>query len=295
MIDINASGFIQDFDVKKGTVGLIGHGCTGQAIESFFHGSCKTLVHDKDDSSSASLSDVVAEAELIFVTVPLPVKSDGSCHSGVIENVLDRIKEATEKLNRNLDSFIVILESLVKPGFTEEMQNKHFGMRILFSPEFFTESNVFSGFKTQNRIILGGDEQDSLVVFKYFEGVMPERVAKGNCLLLNCDPTVAETVKLYASGILMAKKMFSNEMYLACQKLGIEYEEVRALACLDRYVGSGCTFSPGPDGKFACEDCFLTKDINNLRAFLKEISVQEKVISAVAECNLDFCRSKNHD
>jgi UDPglucose 6-dehydrogenase len=295
MIDINASDFVSTFDIKNGTVGFVGHGYVGAAVENFFKGHCDTVVYDKYSSVPEfnSLDEVVKRSEVIFVAVPTPMRKDGSCYTGIVEEVISDIKNAAKKVNRNTDSFVVVVKSTVTPGFTEEMHNKFFGMRILFSPEFLTEANSFEDFKKQNRIILGGEEEDALVVFKYFQGVSPQRVEDGRLLLLQCDPTVAEMVKLYANGILATKVMFSNEIYLICEKLGINYEEVRALACLDKRIGAGHTLVPGPDKNLGFGGHCFPKDLNNLRAFCREIGISEKVISAVIDRNNEVREDKD--
>lgn len=110
-------------------------------------------------------------------------------------------------------------------------------MRLAFSPEFLTEKNSVQDFKNVNRIFVGGDEDDALIVLKYFHDADPKKVADGKRNLLQCDSTVAEMVKLYANGMLTMKVIFSNEVYLMCQKLGIDFNEVRLLAGLDPRVG----------------------------------------------------------
>jgi len=211
----------------------------------------------------------------------------------IIESVIQDIKETAQKIERNLDSFILVTKSTVWPGFTEEMQNKHFGMRLAFSPEFLTEKNSIQDFKNTNRIILGGDEDDCLVVYKYFYATIPERVETDQTLLLRCEPTVAETVKLYANGMLFTKIMFSNEMYQICQKLGIEYNEVRMLACLDTRIGIGHTSVPGHDGQLGAGGHCFPEDMHNLKAFAKEIGVNEKIFTAVLERNTEVREDKD--
>lgn len=294
MIDIRSADFVKNFDIKEGTVGLIGHGYVGKAVEAFFDGHVKkVVVYDKAKPELSTLKDVVSSAEVIFVCVPTPMKKDGSCFTGIVENVFADIQNAARELGRSQDSFIVIHKSTVKPGFTEEMQLRFPNMRIVYSPEFLTEKNSINDFKETNRIILGGDAEDTLVVFKYFEGAIPERIANDRTVILQCDPTVAEMVKLYTNGILMTKVLFSNEIYQICQKLGIEYEEVRVLANLDHRIGAGHTKVPGHDGQLGAGGHCFPKDINNLRAFCREIGVNEKLFTAVIDRNNELREDKD--
>lgn len=279
-IDINATDFIEKFKIENGTVGIVGHGYVGQAVEYFFKEKCSVLVNDKAKPESTSLSDVVKNSDIIFVCVPTPMRKDGSCYTGIVQEVIANIKREALDASRNLDSFVVVIKSTVRAGFTEEMHDTFFGMRIVFSPEFLTEKNSIKDFEKTNRIIVGGDEEDARVVLKFFEAVNPARVENENILLLQCHPTVAEMVKLYTNGILMTKIMFSNEIYMMCQKLGIDYEEVRLLSVLDSRIGASHTTVPGHDGQLGAGGHCFPKDINNLRAMAAELGVEELMFSA---------------
>lgn len=297
MLDINSSDFFKNFKMADATIGLVGHGFVGKAVDAFFAGKCKVLVHDKVKPELQTLKQVVAESELIFVCVPTPMRKDGSCFTGFVEEVLANIKETARGLNRNLDAFVVVVKSTVYPGFTEDMQQKHLPMRITFSPEFLTEKNSIQDFKETNRIIVGGDEDDAAVACVYFAEADPKRLEDPDPwkrrLVLATDSTTAEMVKLYANGILTAKVIFSNEVYQICQKLGTNFEEVRMLAVLDSRIGAGHTLVPGPDGQLGYGGHCFPKDIQNLRAVAREVGVQEKLFTAMIDRNDELREKKD--
>ena len=292
-VDINAADFVDGFDIKRGTVGVVGHGYVGQAVAAFFDRACKVVVHDKAKPELMTLVDVVTQSEVIFVCVPTPMRADGQCHTGIVESVIEDVKKTAGDIGRPLNSFVLVIKSTVRPGFTEEMQGTHLNMRILFSPEFLTEKSSVKDFQNTNRVILGGDEDDARVVFKYFEGVIPERVADDQTVLLQCEPTVAEMAKLFTNGMLMTKVLFSNEMYLMAEKLGINYDEVRFLACLDPRIGESHTRVPGHDGHLGAGGSCFPKDINNLRFTASELGLPEKMFTAVIERNEEIRPEKD--
>ena len=292
MLDINATDFMQTFKLKDATIGVIGHGFVGKAVDEFFKGKCDNiLVNDKAKPELQTLKEVVSKSEVMFICVPTPMRKDGSCYTGFIEEVISHVRDTARELNRNLDSFVMVVKSTVPPGFLEEMQNKFLPMRLTFSPEFLTEKNSVDDFKKTNRIIVGGDEDDASIVLKYFLEADVKKVEDGARLLLQTDTTTAEMVKLYANGILTAKVLFSNEVYQICQKLGINFEEVRALAVLDTRIGAGHTVVPGPDGQLGYGGHCFPKDIQNLRATAKLLGVDEKIFTAIIDRN-DALREK---
>jgi nucleotide sugar dehydrogenase len=283
--DINATDFLDRFSCERATVGIVGHGFVGKAIDEFFKSKMKVLVNDKVKPELNTLREVVEGSEVIFVAVPSPMQKDGSCYTGFLKEVISSIKDEATALQRNHDSFVIVVKSTVYPGFVDEMKKLHPTLRITFSPEFLTEANSVQDFKKTNRIIVGGDERDALVVCKYFYEADPLPVEKGARGIFYTSSTVAETVKLYANGILATKVIFSNEMYQICQKLGINYEEVRELAVLDTRIGAGHTKVPGPDGHLGFSGSCFPKDINNLKNIAKKLGVEEKIFTAVIERN----------
>lgn len=285
MIDINATDFIERFVPSQATVGVVGHGYVGKAVEYFFSSMCTTIVHDKAKPEMASLKEVVDLSELIFVCVPTPMRKDGSCHTGIVEEVIRGIIEQAKLVSRNLNNFIVIVKSTVSPGFTKKMKERHPGLRLLFSPEFLTEANSVQDFVNTNRILLGGDLEDGRVAFKYFEGRLTDKVEEGRVTVASCSSTVAETVKLFTNGFLATKVLFCNEMNKLCDSLGIPYEEVRKLSLLDRRIGLSHTFVPGPDGQLGFGGHCLVKDLHSLKFVSEQVGTGQKLFTTLLERN----------
>ncbi len=284
MIDINSPTFIPDFKMEDATVGQIGYGFIGNSVIELFRPFCKVLVYDKagygnrsappNVTLSTTIDQVVHDCEVIFVAVPTPMKPSGECHTGIVESVIQDIQNAAIKIGKALDKFIVVIKSTVPPGFTTSMQDKY-ALRIIFSPEFLTEANAVQDFKRTNRVILGGDVEDARVLFKYFEGVWPDRQGAasthpdGPVYTIQCEPEVAEMTKLSTNVHLTAKVMISNEIYLICEKLGIKYDDVKTLTQFDRRIGTSHMNVPGPDGKKAVSGSCFPKDLKSL-GFISE-------------------------
>jgi UDPglucose 6-dehydrogenase len=281
MIDIESQTFIEDFQIDKATVGQVGYGFIGNAVVELFRPHCDVIVYDKAGYEgkerplrvgfSSSIDTLTRNCEVIFVAVPTPMKPSGECHTGIVESVIQDIQNSALKFGRDLGKFIVVIKSTVPPGFTKKMQDKY-ALRILFSPEFLTEANAVNDFKTANRVILGGDQEDARIVFKYFEGVWPDRIANtfdgtnpnGPVYIVQCESSVAEMVKLSTNVHLTAKVMISNEIYLICEKLGIVYEDVKLLTQFDKRIGMSHMNVPGPDGHLGYGGHCFVKDTQNL-------------------------------
>ena len=78
------------------TIGVIGQGYVGTAIKLGFQDHYKVLTYDKFDlakSTHSKISDLVEETEVIFVCVPTPMRKDGTCYTGIVEEVIREINE----------------------------------------------------------------------------------------------------------------------------------------------------------------------------------------------------------
>lgn len=291
MLNINDENFVTQFAIKDAVVGQVGYGFIGKAVEALFIDYCKVIVYDKFMSDTASLDEVVKNAQVIFVAVPTPMdKVTGQCHTKILEEVLMDIQNAAIKVERDVEDFVVVIKSTVPPGFTRKMQTRHV-LRIVFSPEFLTEANAIYDFKNAKRIILGGRLEDARVVFKFFEGVWPNRMDEavdhpaGPVVIAQCAPELAEMVKLTTNTFLATKVAFFNEIYQICKKIDVDYEEMRLLLLLDTRINKSHTLVPGPDGHFGFGGSCFPKDINNLKFFCSELSIPEMLLTAVINKN----------
>jgi UDPglucose 6-dehydrogenase len=301
-IDINATDFVPKFDPAQATVGVIGYGYVGRAVEQFFRWKTDengnpaqlfdTKVFDKAKPEMDTLADVVGKAEIIFVCVPTPMRKDGACHTGIVESVLKDILDEAARQDRSPNNFVVVVKSTVYPGFTDEMKKKY-PLRLLFSPEFLTEKNSVQDFENTNRVLLGGDIEDGRVAFKFFEARLYEKLLLNQVVIVGCESKEAEMAKLFTNGILMTKVLFCNEMYQLCQKMGIDYEEVRTLATLDFRIGVSHTYVPGHDGSLGAGGHCFPKDINNLRNVCRQQGVPEKLFTAVIDRNNEIREDKD--
>ena len=300
-MNINAEEFLESFKIEDGVVGQIGHGYIGNAVYELFKPHCKVLVYDKFKTGElyVSLSRLVSEAHVIFIAVPTPMKSSGECHTGYIEEVLQDVQNEALRVGRDLSEFIVVIKSTIPPGFTARMDDR-FALRIAFSPEFLTEANSVQDFKRTNRVIIGGDIDDARVVYKFFSGVWSDRIPEnyvdhpdGPVYIIHCNSTAAEMVKLSTNAHLMARVLLSNELFLICEALGVDYEEVKKLTQLDKRIGLSHMNVPGPDGNLGAGGHCFPKDINNLRFVSSQLGTGEKLFTAIHERNLEV--RKDHD
>ena len=294
MLDINANDFAENFEPEKATIGIIGQGFVGGAMRAYFDRPISNsegvqfnlVTYDKE--KGGDLAEVIRRAEIIFVCVPTPMRRSGECYTGIVESVLDDVVRVAGEVGRPLDSFVVCVKSTVWPGFIDSQKKIRPGLRLVFSPEFLREASAIDDMINGNRVVVGGDLKDAGVVLQYFLVQDAHRVESGELLLIRMDAAAAEMVKLFTNGILFTKVLFSNEIYQMCQKLGINYEDVRIVSCVDPRIGPSHTGVPGPDGYLGAGGHCFPKDMHNLKYMAEVLGVDEVMFSAVLQRNSEL-------
>ncbi|KKT41731.1 MAG: Nucleotide sugar dehydrogenase [Candidatus Collierbacteria bacterium GW2011_GWD2_45_10] len=260
-------------------IGIIGYGFVGQAVEYGFSNH-EIHIYDKYKDFE-SLPEVVEKSDYIFVCLPTPIKDD---ESGIDLSIMDEnIKELT-KLTKGTDK-IIIIKSTVVPGTTTGYIKKYPKSLICFNPEFLREASFLQDFVNTDRIVIGAvNDQVSRRVSAMYQAVLPLAP------IFQTDPTSAEMVKYMANCFLATKVIFANEMTEICEKLGINYPEVKKMVVADKRILDGhldITTLRGFGGK-----CF-PKDLLALRAMASGKGVDTKILDAVWAKNLKVRKVKD--
>ena len=256
-------------------IGIVGQRYVGTAIKIGFESYYDLETYDKFDSSKSTcnLKRLVDICDVIFVCVPTPMDKDGSCHTGIVEEVISEINHNSNK------SQIVVIKSTVSPGTTERMNKKYKKVSVIFNPEFLTEANFIEDFKNQTRIILGGTRKGTNKLRQVYSKVFPK------AHIIKTHSTIAELVKYMTNSYLATKVSFANEMYEICEKFDMDYDKVVEYATLDERLGVTHWSVPGPDGELGYGGHCLPKDINALISVAHELGINTEVLEAVVETN----------
>ena len=234
-----------------GKIGVVGQGYVGTAIKLGFQDHYDVLTYDKFDlgkSTHSKISDLVAEAKVIFVCVPTPMRKDGTCYTGIVEEVI-------REINETATDHIVVIKSTVPPGTTDRINKEYTHSTIIFNPEFLTEANFLDDFKNQKRIILGGDRKGTNKLRQIYSKVFP------HATIVKTGSKTAEMVKYFTNCFLATKVSFANEMDLVCGQIGIDYDKVVEYATYDERLGKSHWAVPGPDGDFGFGGHCFPKDL----------------------------------
>ena len=263
-------------------VGIIGNGFVGNAIYQNIRFTYKTLRYDTNPelTDCKAISDITEQCEYVFVAVPTPMHLDGHPDLSIVFDVMD-------KINQSYNNNLIILKSTVVPGTCRAINERHPEMRIVFSPEFLTEANSVEDFRLCNRVIFGGQENDTQKCVDMMRWMLPDKQYE------TTDWETAEIVKYYINTFLATKVSFANEMKQICNAIGADYDTVTALALLDSRIGRSHLKVPGPDGYHGFGGKCFAKDLNALMYYCHTNNIKPTMLQAAWQKNLEVREEKD--
>ena len=261
-------------------IGIIGLGYVGTAIKSGFEKHYTLETYDKYDGfkSTVQLFDLVAECKVIFVCVPTPMNKDGSCHTNIVESVMEEIDNWVSSYHKDIKPTVVI-KSTVPPGTTDRLHRKYKNITVIFNPEFLTEANFLEDFKNQTRIILGGTRKGTNILRQVYSKVFP------HATIVKTSSKIAEMTKYFVNCFLATKISFANEMKQLSDGIGIDYDKVVEYATYDERLGKSHWAVPGPDGDYGFGGHCLPKDLNALISVSIKLDIEAILLETVGWVN----------
>ena len=143
-------------------IGIIGQGFVGNAVYQKFKKYFDIKTYDLDSSRcNSGFEDLVIFSNIIFLCLPTPMNSDGSCNTSIVEELLD-------KINKKKKDLIIVIKSTIPPGTTARYNEIYKNLSIVFNPEFLTERNAVSDYENQSRIIIGGPRPSTTILKQLF-------------------------------------------------------------------------------------------------------------------------------
>lgn len=263
----------------ENTIGIIGYGIVGQAVEYGFKNE-QIFKYDKF-KDYLSLEEVCQKSEFIFICVPTPILEDGS---GIDLSIVDDVVGQIAGIIKGTDKIIVIKSTSV-PGTTARLSKEYPDVNFAFNPEFLTEANFLEDFVNSDRCVIGAfDDLTSRRLVSLYKKHFPKMP------IFQSDPTTAEMVKYMANCYLATKVIFANEMFDLCEKLGIKYEEVKKLTVADHRIYDShldVTTMRGFGGK-----CF-PKDMMALIGLADKLDVDTELLDTAWKKNLKIRKVKD--
>jgi UDPglucose 6-dehydrogenase len=275
-------------DVKKYNFGIIGYGFLGTAITHGFGLHADIKIHDKFLEGNDTIEDVVEHADFIWMCLPTPMNlNTGEIDLGILDENLEKIHDLVEDSD---DKKVIIIKSTVIPGTTAMFADKYPKLDFVMSPEFLTARNNRLDFICASRIIIGYDGSGD--ADKKLRDVFEYRFGNSTPIYM-CGTKEAELTKYGANCFFAVKISYFNFIYEMCQKMGLDFDEVRDMILADGRIGRSHANVPGWDKQRGYSGSCFPKDINALIQFSKELGLDPELLEASWSQNLKDRPSKD--
>jgi UDPglucose 6-dehydrogenase len=185
-------------------IAIIGKGWVGNSMKQLFS-DAYVYTHN------VGTKEEVNKADICFIATPTPF--DGyKLDVSIIEEIMKWIKCP-----------LIVIRSTVNPGDCDRWQIKY-GKKIVFSPEYLgeTPNHPLLDEKKTPFIILGGEPDYRREVIDLYTTVYNANITIRQVTLLE-----AEVIKISENRMIAAKIITLHELYLVCQKAGIDYYTIR--------------------------------------------------------------------
>ncbi|MDQ3926652.1 MAG: UDP-glucose/GDP-mannose dehydrogenase family protein [Actinomycetota bacterium] len=253
-------------------------------------------------SFATEFSEVVREADVVFIAVDTPQGDDGSADLSSVGTVARGIGRALSEASpeaRRERPLVVVNKSTVPVGSGDyvsmliqegaaEGENDGIDYRVVSNPEFLREGSAVYDSLFPDRIVLGADERDALDTMRalyepIIEQSFPTRTdprPKDAVPFVTTDLVSAEMIKYAANAFLATKISFINEISGICELVGADVGNVAHGMGLDERIGSRF-LSAGIGWGGSC----FPKDVAALRAIAREYDHEAVLLDAAVAVN----------
>jgi UDPglucose 6-dehydrogenase len=246
-----------------------------------FEPGLEELVERNTGADRLSFSDdpsqAVAEADVVFIAVGTPPRSDGGADLTAVDAVAESVA------NHATREVVLILKSTVPVGTNARVRrivkDAAHPVHVVSNPEFLKEGSAVSDFMRPDRIVVGCDEGDTVARRVMERLYHPVSLAQAKIIWM--DPASAELTKYVANTMLAMRISFMNEVAALCEKVGADAHHVRTGVGTDSRIGSRFLYAgPGYGGS-----CF-PKDINALVHTAHDHGIELELATATDRVNL---------
>jgi UDPglucose 6-dehydrogenase len=254
-------------------IGIIGIGFVGSAVSEAYTDNdlCDVLTIDLDPmKTNSNYTEMIENAEAIFVCVPSPAKANGDCDTSILEDVIGKLKDYKG---------VIISKVTAPPNVYEKLQERH--SNLVHVPEFLVAATAIRDYATETYSIIGGKvpayqrEAERIIKLGQRQHTASAFTSIGE----------ASLTKYIINSFLATKVVFMNEMYQLSTNSGYNWDMMRILIDMDPRIGKSHTQVPGPDGSFGFGGMCFPKDTNALIKYASKLDTTLNVLKSAVKKN----------
>ncbi len=237
------------------------------------------LVNKERLTYTTDYKEAYKDADVIFIGVGTPERSDGSANLEYVYKVCDNIAESIEK------DCVVVVKSTVPIGTNDEVEKyiqknikRTVNVYVASNPEFLAQGTAVHDTLYASRIVVGTENESAKKIME--DVYLPLTREPYNVPYLNMNRRSAEMVKYASNDFLALKISYINEISNFCEKTGADINDVTRGMSFDSRIGSKF-LNPGVGYGGSC----FPKDTKALHRLSVELDSELKTIQACIEVN----------
>lgn len=205
-----------------------------QGIAPIYESGLSELMQDsmKNLTFTTDYKTAYKHAEVIFIGVGTPEKSDGSANLTYVYQVAKQIARTVE------NDCVVVIKSTVPIGtndkveqYIHDKQVNKVNIYVASNPEFLAQGTAVRDTLHASRIVIGSDDPyPEEVLMKVYENFDAPKLSVGR--------RSAEMIKYASNDFLALKISYVNEIANLCETVGADVEEVTLGMGYDSRIGN---------------------------------------------------------
>lgn len=234
---------------------------------------------------SSNLLSAVKAAEVIFIAVGTPAKSDGQADVAAVKAVAKIIAQALRGKEPKAPKLkpaykVIVNKSTVPVGMGDivtkilvesGVAKKRFA--VVSNPEFLREGSALADFMHPDRIVIGASDSRAF-------NVITELYRPLNAHIIFTSVKSAELIKYASNAFLATKISFINEIANVCERVGSDVVEVADAMGLDKRIGRAF-LNAGIGWGGSC----FPKDVSALIHLARAEGYNPEILEAISNVN----------
>jgi UDPglucose 6-dehydrogenase len=259
--------------VLKGTlsmsIGIVGYGVVGRHLAQIFElGNEPVIIYDKylEPYSGIERKEEINSCRLVFLAVPTPAGTDGSCDISAVEEAVSWISSP------------MCIKSTIPPGTTDALRVKT-RKPIVFSPEYVGETpfHKYRTLQIPELVVVGGESEIcSLTTAAYRNILGPEPQ------YFETSAVTAELSKYMENCFFATKVSYVAQFFQLAEHFGADFTQMREIWVADSRVGrSHSTIINGLGFGGRC----LPKDLSAIISQATKLGAPVQLLKAIQSFN----------
>lgn len=205
-----------------------------QGISPIYEPGLSELMKESMDhlTFTTDFASAYKDAEVIFIGVGTPEKTDGSANLAYVYQVAKQIAASVER------DCVVVVKSTVPIGtndkiesYIHDKQKNKVEIHVASNPEFLSQGTAVKDTLHASRIVIGANEEmPAEVLQKVYEDFEAPKLVVGR--------RSAEMIKYASNDFLALKISYVNEIANLCETVGADVEEVTEGMGYDSRIGN---------------------------------------------------------